>query len=222
MNDTAERLNEGKLDLVPMIDCVMLLLLFFILTTKFTAPEKQIAAILPSQGAASMPNKSIIDPPMDINLAIIPDGFTIGLEPSLYQRAWERYKPTTAQLRIGGAEPIQIDSKLLGKKDDPLMKAHVDAIHAYIATGLNNYEKDGTRKDQSSINIHCFSGLSWSYALCVYDAVRAYEQQKTGAPSSTSSLLDEAARAVTFAPPRIRNYTKNDLGNELWEIVHLK
>jgi len=221
MNDSADRLNEGKLDLVPMIDCVMLLLLFFILTTKFTAPEKQIAAMLPSLGQSSTPQKTIVDPPKDINLIIIPDGLTLGLEPSLYERSWERFKPTTAQLRIGGADPIKIDSKLLSKKDDPAMRRHLDDIHAYIAAGLGAYEQGGSRQDQSPITIHCFSGLSWSYALCVYDAVRGFEQSKSGTPLPTSSLIDQAARPVTFAPPRIRNYIKDDLGNELWELVHL-
>ena len=46
--DPSEKLEEGKLDLVPMIDCIMLLLLFFILTTKFSAEEKAIASLLPT------------------------------------------------------------------------------------------------------------------------------------------------------------------------------
>jgi hypothetical protein len=220
MHDPTDKLAEGKLDLVPMIDCIMLLLLFFILTTKFTAEEKQIAALLPSHGTAIMPQQEAVKPPEEINLIIVPDGMPMGLEPSLYQRAWERYKPTTARLRIGGADPIQIDAKLLSRKNDPDMKAHLDHIHAYVALGLAIYETPGARQEQAPINIHCFSGLSWSYALCVYDAVRGFEKDKTGNPPSTSSLIDQDARTVSFAPPRLRNYTKNDLGNELWELVN--
>ena len=54
--DPSEKLAQGKLDLVPMIDCIMLLLLFFILTTKFTADEKAIASLLPTdKGQAPTP-----------------------------------------------------------------------------------------------------------------------------------------------------------------------
>jgi biopolymer transport protein ExbD len=222
MHDANDKFNNGKLDLVPMIDCVMLLLLFFILTTKFTDKEKQIAALLPSHGQSAIIEKVVVEPPQDINLIIIPNGLSIGLDPSLYQRSWEQNTPSTAQLRIGGAEPITIDAKLLNTKDDPRMTVHMDKIHAFIATSLGGYEKIGDRQAQSPITIHCFSGLPWSYALCVYDAVRAFEQSKSPPHNPTSSLIDQAARNVTFAPPCIRNYSKNELGNELWELINKK
>ncbi len=224
MHDATDKINEGKLDLVPMIDCVMLLLLFFILTTKFTAEEKQIAALLPSQGQAQMKQEIVVEPPKEVRLTIIPAGFEFGLEPSMYQRRWDANKPTTALLRIGGADPIRIDARLLSKTDDQAMRAHLESIHHYVATALGGYENTGARNDQSPISIHCFSGLSWSYALCAYDAVRAYENLKSPPRpvDHTSSLLDESARTVTFAPPRVRNYNQHELGDELWELIHQK
>ena len=48
MASSSEDVGEGKLDLVPMIDCIMLLLLFFILTTKFSTEEKTITSLLPT------------------------------------------------------------------------------------------------------------------------------------------------------------------------------
>jgi hypothetical protein len=103
------------------------------------------------------------------------------------------------------------------------MEKQVEEIHRYIETALEKYEANGKpRKEQNDIIIHCFSGMSWKYALLAYDAVRAYEGKVgqikwTGDPAE---LL--AARAVNFAPPRIRNYAADELGQELFEIVNMK
>src|SRR5688572_28165854 len=88
MHDPAEAASDGKIDLVPMIDCVMLLLLFFILTTKFTADEKQLSALLPTnQGQSNGPPVKIV-PPQDINLVVTPTGISRGLKEADYQHAW--------------------------------------------------------------------------------------------------------------------------------------
>jgi hypothetical protein len=63
--------------------------------------------------------------------------------------------------------------------------------------------------------------MPWKYALLAYDAVRDYEGDKVGKYNKTNFDLLEA-REVSFAPPRIRNYSTNELGNELFEIVHMR
>ncbi len=228
MHDPANAGNDGKLDLVPMIDCIMLLLLFFILTTKFTAEEKQISALLPTnQGQGNPPETPIIDIPRDINLVVTPAGITRGLSEAAYQRAWddiERHRgrtPPSAELRIGGSDPLVLDGALFTSTDKAAIIAQVDLIHAYVGRELAQREEAGDRTAQSPVNIQCFSGLSWGYALAVYDAVRAYEARHQPAAAGTSSTVSEDQRTVTFAPPRIRNHTAQELGRELWELKHL-
>lgn len=229
MHDPAEAAADGKIDLVPMIDCIMLLLLFFILTTKFTADEKQISALLPTnQGTAITEQKTpAIQPPKDINLVVIPTGISRGLKGADYQRTWEESErlrgrtPTSAALRIGGSDPLIIDGALFSSTDKQAVLAQVEAIHAYVARELAAREESGDREAQSPVNIHCFSGLSWGYALAVYDAVRAYEAGRQPQSAGPQHPLAEGQRTMTFAPPRLRNHTPQELGRELWELTHL-
>ncbi len=137
MHDPAEAAGNGKIDLVPMIDCVMLLLLFFILTTKFTADEKQIAALLPSHGQAIPLNKEpVIPPPQNINLVVTPTGISRGLKESDYQNTWNEIDrlrgrtPPAAALRIGGSDPLLINGALFNSQDKAAVQAQVDAVHA--------------------------------------------------------------------------------------------
>lgn len=226
--NAADGMDEGRLDLVPMIDCIMLLLLFFMMTTKFTAEEKAISSLLPTdkgQGAASAQQK---EPPPMVNILIYPEGMTKGYQPSEYAAQLSKTRATgqvigNAYLRIGGRDPILIKGKDLNSKGGAPMQALVEQIHQYIAEELGKFEKPGEpRNKQNDIVIQCFSGMSWKFALVVYDAVRAYEGKAgnlkyTGNPNE---LLE--ARAVSFSPPRIRDYTPNELGNELYEIIHQK
>jgi hypothetical protein len=229
MHDPAEAAADGKIDLVPMIDCVMLLLLFFILTTKFTADEQQIAAMLPTdKGDAVTSDRTPVDPPTDINLVVVPSGISRGLREVDYQQRWteiERLRgrtPPSAALRVGGSDPLVIDGGLFTSQDEAAVQAQVDDIHAYVARELAAREEAGDRTRQHPVNIHCFSGLSWGYALAVYDAVRAYEAARQPQISGTASVLADDQRPVTFAPPRLRNHKATGLGNELWELTHLQ
>jgi len=228
MHDPADSAGDGKLDLVPMIDCIMLLLLFFIMTTKFTADEKQLSALLPTdKGQQNKDDQPpIIDPPNDINLVVTPAGFIRGLTEAAYQQSWDDIvrlrgrTPPSAELRVGGSDPIVLDGTLFTSTDKRSVEAQIEAIHDYVGRELAAREEAGDRTAQSPVNIQCFSGLSWGYALAVYDAVRAYEARH--APTtSTSSTVDEHQRGVTFAPPRLRNHTVKELGQELWELKHL-
>jgi Biopolymer transport protein ExbD/TolR len=228
-SSSEDGVDEGRLDLVPMIDCIMLLLLFFMMTTKFSSEEKAISSLLPTdkgQAAASPQQK---DPPQMVNISIYPAGMVKGSQPSDYMRQLQQIQPTPgtiigkAYLRIGGRDPIEIDGRNLNSKGGDAMKVLVDQIHSYVETEVSKFEKAGLpRNKQNDVVIHCFSGLSWKYALVVYDAVRAYEGKAgqfkyTGNPEELMN-----ARAVTFAPPRVRNYSAKELGDELYEIVHMK
>lgn len=225
---TSDSMDEGRLDLVPMIDCIMLLLLFFMMTTKFTAEEKAISSLLPTdkgQGAAS---SSVTDPPPMVNILIYPAPMIKGYQPSEYAKQLDGVRATgqvigEAYLRIGGRDPILIPGKSLNSKGGEAMQKEVEQVHQYIAEELGKFEKTGEpRNKQNDIIIHCFSGMSWKFALVVYDAVRAYEG-KTGNLKYTGNPDElKDARAVNFSPPRIRDYTPNELGNELYEIIHQK
>ena len=224
---TTDGADDGHLDLVPMIDCIMLLLLFFMMTTKFVPEEKSIASLLPTnQGERG--TKDPIDPPRTITVSIYPAGLTSGYQPSDYARqVAAMHQPGqvigNAFLRIGNREPFLISGSLLTGHDPAHPQAVpelIDRIHGYLADELASFEKPGEpRNQQPDILISCFSGLSWKFALIAYDGIRAYEGTvgKIAYSGNPEQLL--AARAVTFAPPRLRDYTANEVGDELYEIV---
>jgi hypothetical protein len=223
-----DRLAEGKLDLVPMIDCIMLLLLFFILTTKFISEEKRIQTLLPTtSGDLSIVSNDI---PKEINICVFPAGMEKGLQPSEYLqllRSMQARHPifASAWLKIGVSEPLVIDAKLLNEKKEDVAKQEVELIDAYVRTQLQRFELPlpGDRRQQLPIIIHCFSGLSWKLALVAYDAVRSYEMDKIPYPVHDERRMDiRLAREVSFASPRVRDYSPNELGQELFEIVNLK
>jgi biopolymer transport protein ExbD len=229
--DPSEKLEEGKLDLVPMIDCIMLLLLFFILTTKFTTPEKAIASLLPTdKGQAPTTQTKSVEPPKMINVCVYPEGLVKGFQPSEYQAKYEAMKQNlgdvlpSAYLRMGGDDAIIVDGKSLSTKAHPNLKQSLETIRGYIHDKLAQRENASvaTRKDQDPVIINCFSGLSWKYALVVYDAVRDYEATKAGSKMMSDPSLWDQTREVSFAPPRIRNYNAKELGNELYEIVNMQ
>ena len=76
----------------------------------------------------------------------------------------------------------------------------VDAAHAYIHGHLSQpiFEIPNLGRDQlPAVEIKCFSGLPWKYALLAYDAVRSYE---TVAAHSASLEKIASAREVRFSP----------------------
>lgn len=224
-------IDKGRIDLVPMIDCIMLLLIFFVMTTKFTAEEKAISSLLPTdkgQGAASAAK---IDPPKSINICIYPVGQRMvkGGQPSEYAAELKRITNNgvitvfpQAYLRVGQRDPILIEGSKLSKGGTDVA-AYVDGIHKYIGEELAKFEDASQpRNKQQDIVINCYSGLSWKFALISYDAVRSYEGALSGIKYTGDPKELDAARSVSFAPPRIRNYDANELGNELYEIIHMK
>jgi len=223
-----ERLGDGKLDLVPMIDCIMLLLLFFILTMRFHRDELGISSLLPTErGPAAV--ASVVTPPQIIAICIVPAGMERGLQPSDYLQQLRQERGTdgrisTAWLRIGIRPPLAIDLRTLDVRD-PRSAGVVTQVHAYVAAALADFENaaPADRRHQSPVMISCFSELPWKVSLLAYDAVRAFEASRMPPLDPALGLVDvDKAREVDFAPPRVRDYTSHEEGQELYEIVGMR
>ncbi len=225
-----DRIAEGKLDLVPMIDCIMLLLLFFILTTKFTSEEKTISSLLPTDKGQAATKQKTVEPPQQVSICIYPAGLQKGGQPSQYFAQLHEMQPAAinvipkAWIRIGSADPIELDGSMLHTKNSEQMQTSVNMVHQYIKENLAKFEVGNAadRKAQAPITIQCFSGMSWMFALVAYDACRGYEGGITGRKSTGKPTDFDDAREVDFAPPRIRDYSAKELGEELFEIVNAK
>lgn len=227
---TSDALADGKLDLVPMIDCIMLLLLFFILTTRFVSEEKGISSLLPSTG--QLATTTFTPPPEPVNVCIYPAGLDRGLRPmDYYQRLRELQGATPASIsrvwvRIGRAEPLLVDGRAMSSITKARSTAVVADVDRYVASCLTSFENPAIagRAGQCPVIIHCFSGLSWKFALAAYDAVRAYEGPLMRATQGPASMVLDptTTREVDLAPPRIRDSSADELGNELFEIVNFR
>ena len=133
------------------------------------------------------------------------------------QELWQAQRHTSAAVfQIGQHDPVVIDGDRLSQSltdSDELQRVH-QMVHAALAA---HETADVLRSDQDPIVIHCFSGLPWKYALAAYDSVRAYEAQFV---ADEGVLRADHARAVTWAPPLVRNVNNWAMGNELFEIMH--
>ncbi|GDY11248.1 hypothetical protein LBMAG53_01250 [Planctomycetota bacterium] len=231
-SDSDHAIEKGRIDLVPMIDCIMLLLLFFMLTTKFTSEEKSISSILPTNKGNSPPAKptQVVEPPQTIQVVITPAGLPMMHTEREYQIWYDHNVAVgqgiipTAELRMGGnPTTITLENRTLSQRDNPNLEGEVENIHAFIHAALKRYEIPGKpRKEQSEIVVSCFSALSWRYALIAYDAARSYEAKQGGLIDAMDPNSLTNARAVSFAPPRVRNESVKEMGAELFELHRLK
>jgi hypothetical protein len=227
---SSDRVGEGKLDLVPMIDCIMLLLLFFILTTTFKPKELALASLLSTKDGPSTAQSAPAPVPQLITLGIAPAGMAPGLQPSQYAerlRALMKQLPAgglpdDVELRLGGDEPLAIGGAALRDRDSPQLATLMAAIHDHVFAALERRERPGaaSRKDQDPVVIRCFSRLPWKFALIAYDAVRDFEASKSGSPDAGDPASWDEARRIDFAPPLIRIIGFDALGEELGEIVN--
>jgi hypothetical protein len=229
--DSSDKVGDGKLDLVPMIDCIMLLLLFFILTTRFTPEDLALASLLPTdKGPAHRPPALPTPPPQQIMLAIVPSGMAPGRQPSEYRTlllALQRPLAAgalldAAELRLGGDEPLAIGGRSLRDRESPELSALMAAIHDYVFTALERRERPGaaSRKEQDPVVVRCFSRLPWKFAIIAYDAVRDFEKSKSGAMDPHDPGQWGDARQVDFAPPLIRDVSADAQGEEIFELVN--
>jgi hypothetical protein len=220
---------EDRVNMIPLIDCMFFLILFFMIITKFEPDEKAVASLLPTDKGQMNAKPTSVAPVEQINLLVYPQGVEKGYQPSEYRKQLEELEKSRsffeiARIRVGGRDPIEINGLALAQRSNnsEQMRDNILQAHAYIKEALNNLEEAGKpRKEQKPVVISCYSGMPWKYALLVYDAVRAYEAEKTGSfNKNTFDLLE--AREVSFAPPQIRNFHKNELGNELYTIVNMR
>lgn len=221
---------EGRLDLVPMIDCVMLLLIFFVLTTKFSSPDAVIPALLPKSGpgpAAKAPT------PRDqsVRIAAWPAGLPEQGGARDLEQAWRRMSPAEslpparARIRVGNRPPLDLDGALLASRDQAVRTRELERLHLYLAGELAAFEVDGVERiHQPQVQLHCFSGLPWAVGLALFDAVRAYEgaRQPTGIDAASGREDLSNARTVAFAAPRVPTDGVPRRGEELFEILHLR
>jgi hypothetical protein len=143
--------DEGRLDLVPMIDCIMLLLLFFMMTTKFTPEEKRIDTLL-STDHGTCPTPTHQDPPHVVHVCLYPSGLAREAQPSQYEADWQRIQASgrataVAALQVGGREPLTVSGAQLATQDQA-MQQQVEAIHGYITAELTKYVKGGAKSGQ--------------------------------------------------------------------------
>src|SRR3954451_23937538 len=132
-------MSDERVNMVPLIDCMFFLILFFILATKFTPDELAIASLLPTdKGQMSAPSKSPM-PKEQVNIAIYPAGLQKGMQPSEYQAAVEamwndKTFDQKAWLRIGGSHPPPVDGKPLATRgattNSALMREQVALFHS--------------------------------------------------------------------------------------------
>jgi biopolymer transport protein ExbD len=229
--------NEVPLDMTPMIDCIFLLLIFFILTTKFTPDEKAIASLMPTDKGQAQSSSTSPVPKEQVNIKIYPrspgetNQFVKGYQPSDYKAFLtpilnERLGRPIERIIVqaGGSQAVPVDGQALSEKGGPRLEAQLSAFRGAIMNKLQELDQSlpvSTRKDAPPVIIHCYSRLPWKFAILAYDAVRQYEGDM-GAGVITKNQDLANAREVTFAPPRIRNYSANEDGNELYEIIHLQ
>lgn len=229
MAHSDEDLAAGRLDLVPMIDCVMLLLLFFILTSSFSDPDRIIGNLLPTDQGPGTPSTVVVTPPQRVRIDVYPawgpdQPMQPGFTESAYAEQFARLNPRTehpvpfATFRIGDRSLV-VAAKDLGDPQDKVTAQTIKAIHALIDEALAPFEQPGRRRDQIPITVHCFSGMSWRFAMIAQDAVRGYEQSRGSTWNGRQEGLLEL-RAIEFAPPLIRDSSVNERGAELHRIIN--
>lgn len=226
--NTRDEDEEVKGDMTPMIDIIFLLLIFFILTTKFVPNEKAIANLMPTDKGQAATSPPVVEPPEDINIRIWPFGMPLTAGVQELDEQWEAMLENgtagrQAIMQIGNTAPLLIKGANfeMGISAE-IQISEVAKVQAYIREQLKLRSKEGGRSEQDPVVIHCFSGMPWKYAIVAYDAVRHYEAINAGGLTGANPQELLNAREVNFAPPRVRNYHTWERGNELWEIMNLK
>jgi hypothetical protein len=216
--------NESdSVNMVPLIDCMFFLIVFFLLVVRFTPDEKSIASLLPTDKGQPAPPTDI--PLLEqINLAIYPAGFERAHQPSEYEQqlAGVSISHLDAWLRIGGSDVLEVSDRMLARtSNDIALNDQLNAVGTYVQRELAQRELPGKpRHEQAPIVISGYSELPWKYMLLAYDAVRNYEARVTG--KRVDQLDFAEARNISFAPAPIRSHTRFVRGSELYQLIHLR
>ncbi len=221
MSTSTDLRDDGKLDLVPMIDCVMLLLLFFILTTRFVRDDQALSALLPTnQGSTAIPSPVV---PQDLNVIALPAELPAGADVkacTAFARGHDVRQLGLVAVRVGANAPLMIDNAML-RAGGAVADAELTRLHAYLDRLLTTMEEPGDRRAQRPVTLHCYSGLPWSCGIALYDALRAYEGRRQGTDAKLTQEQLEAGRSISFAGPRLRD-ADHERGDELFELAHLR
>ena len=183
-----------------------------------------ISQLLPTNKGQASSSPPVVEPPKDLNILVYPEGFARGMGVEQMDTMWkDNQNAGVAMLQVSNNGPIRIDgNSLSGNTTEAFLDPTLSEIYGYVSSLMEAAELPGSpRKEQRPVVIHCFSALSWKYAMVAYDAVRQFERDKAQGSILTTQDLREA-REVSFAPPRIRNYHTWELGNELYEILHMR
>lgn len=203
--------KEEGLNMMPLIDIVFLLLIYFMLTMTFVDDEKWIRHLLPTQaGPGGGPSLD----KHEINICVYPAGAP-DYESSTALDQWFKDERNMRQIifRVGSKQII-VDRRADEEKE-------LERVHDFVTQELLRFEMDrATRNNQDPIKVHCFSALPWQYAAAAYDAVRAYEQKMGFNYKKAVDLLE--AREFGFAPPEIRDAYAHQYGRELFRLAHLR
>ena len=216
--------EDIKGDMTPMIDIIFLLLIFFILTTKFIVPEKMISQLLPTNKGQASSSPPVVEPPQDLNILLYPEGFARGMGVEVMDTKWKNNQNSdVAMMQVSNNGPIRVvGNSISASNKEADLKIVLGEVYGYVSSLMEAAELAGLpRKEQRPVVIHCFSALSWKYAMLAYDAVRQFEKEKSQVRVTNTQDLREA-REVSFAPPRVRNYHTWALGNELYEILYMR
>lgn len=102
----------GLAAMTPMIDTIFLLLIFFLCTTSFVAPESILPAELPDHGGPTPPAASLPDPlgVVTIRLRGHGDGLSISLNARQIASLEELREQIERLARVSTALPVVIDA----------------------------------------------------------------------------------------------------------------
>ena len=204
--------QDEKLNMMPLIDIVFLLLIYFMLTMTFVDDEKWIRHLLETRDGPGKPTQTLEK--NEINICVYPAGAP-SYESTVALDHWFKEERNMQQIiyRVGSSQII-VDSKAN-------MEEELERVHDFITHELDRFEINlATRGKQDPIKVHCFSALPWQYAAAAYDAVRGYESGKGFNYKEAGDLL--AAREFGFAPSEIRDAYAHQYGRELFRLAHLR
>lgn len=211
--------DDSKPNLTPMIDLVFLLLVFFLLTTRFMPNERVMQSLLPTDNGGQA--VTAVEPPPITRIAIYPAGHTPIMSVASNDARWHS-QPNRQEVmvQIGSDAPIAVDVSQLQHPDLAQAETALHPIHAYLANHLTTVEIGGRRSDEDPVEIHCFSGLPWAVAMAAYDGVSHYESERATALGISPEQHQAEPRSIRFAAPRLRDHHSLAAGVELFEIMH--